>query len=114
MILGIIGSSSFLGSPLFSSFEKKSIQTAYGEVIVHVGKVNSMDVVYISRHECSPGEKYMIPNEVNYKALISAYKECNCDYVLGTYAFDMFGFLKLDDHDPLSNHTFPLVIPLDH
>ncbi|KAK8793473.1 hypothetical protein WA158_004832 [Blastocystis sp. Blastoise] len=86
MSLGIIGSSSFLGSTIFKTFTKSIVDTQYGKIEFFCGSINHTNVCYVSRHDCEVGKGYVIPSEVNYKAIISGLKQLNCTHVLGTYS----------------------------
>ena len=83
--IGIIGGSGLEDPQILSDVFETDVNTPYGKptsVLTH-GKINSKDVVLISRH----GKQHQFgPSEVNYRANLFALKETGVTHILATTA----------------------------
>lgn len=100
MKLGVIIGSSFLRSSAFENFNSHSVTTDYGNVQLLLGEIGKVPVTIIRRHQFDISKKYVPPHEINYKAMIAAFKQMGCEKIIGLYVL----------HFP----TDTLVIPLAH
>jgi len=85
MKIGIIGGSGLENPNLLEDFKVKEVETPFGKPSspLTMGKINSIDVVIISRH----GIKHEItPTEVNNRANIFALKDEGCKFIIATTA----------------------------
>ena len=82
MTVGIIAGTAIYNIP-FIEMEEKTVQTAYGNAIVLIGKGKNNDLVFIPRH--GPNHKTP-PHKVNYRANIQALVNLGVKYTLAAYA----------------------------
>lgn len=108
--IGIIGGSGLEDPQILSDVFEKDVNTPYGKptsVLTH-GKINSKEVVLISRH----GKKHQYgPTEVNYRANLFALKETGVTHILATTAcgslkeeIDRGHFVILDQFIDFTKH----------
>ncbi|NHJ32721.1 MAG: S-methyl-5'-thioadenosine phosphorylase [Asgard group archaeon] len=80
-LIGIIGGSGFY-KPVNDS-KKKTVQTPFGEAIVHFTRLGNKDVAFIARH----GENHSIPPHlVNYRANIYALHQLGVSRIITSSA----------------------------
>ncbi len=85
MKIGIIGGSGLDNPEFFKEIQEKEVKTKFGDPSskLKIGKINGIDVVFISRH----GTKHQYPpTEVNYRANIWALKEEKVNRIIATTA----------------------------
>ena len=99
MSLGIILGSSLLTSEAFNDFTTQICETEFGSVPYSQGQINSVSVVIIRRHLFDTSRDYTMPSEINYKAMISAFKLLGCTKIIALYC--------------IRPSTNPIAIPLD-
>ncbi len=83
--IGIIGGSGLDDPNLMKNKKEKKVRTPYGSPSsgLTIGKIDSVDVVILSRH----GKKHSIyPTGVNFRANIHALKKEGCTHILATTA----------------------------
>ena len=108
--IGIIGGSGLEDPQILSDVFEKDVNTPYGKptsVLTH-GKINSKEVVLISRH----GKQHQYgPTEVNYRANLFALKEAGVTHILATTAcgslkeeIDRGHFVILDQFIDFTKH----------
>lgn len=90
MKLGVILGSSFLRSSAFENFNTHSITTDYGNVQTLEGVIGEVPITIIRRHQFDVNKKYVPPHEINYKAMIAAFKQVGCDKIIGLYCLSSF------------------------
>ena len=108
--IGIIGGSGLEDPQILSDVFETDVNTPYGKttsVLTH-GKINSKEVVLISRH----GKQHQYgPTEVNYRANLFALKEAGVTHILATTAcgslkeeIDRGHFVILDQFIDFTKH----------
>ena len=83
MSLGIILGSSLLTSEAFKDFQTLSCETEFGKVQYSTGVINRVSVVIIRRHLFDISRSYTMPSQINYKAMIAAFKALGCVKIIG-------------------------------
>lgn len=68
-VFGIIGGTGLYTPDIFDGFEKKCVESDYGEAELLRGKLGQADIVFLSRHGVSHS---MPPHQINYRANIAA------------------------------------------
>jgi len=79
--LAIIGGSSFLKTKYMNDFQKITVSTPYGPVILHTNAART--VYYVQRHGADPSQPYSPPHSIPKKAIIYALKSEGCSHVVG-------------------------------
>ena len=85
MKIGIIGGSGLDNPELLSNYKEVEVDTPFGKPSspLIIGKINSIDIVIISRH----GKKHEFPpSQVNNRANIFALKNQGCKFIISTTA----------------------------
>jgi len=81
--IAIIGGSGVYNPEALAGFEKKVIDTPYGQALVNVGMLNGNQVAFITRH----GVGHSVPpHKINYRANIWALKSLGTEEILATTA----------------------------
>lgn len=81
--IAIIGGSGVYNPEVLAGFEKKIIDTPYGQALVNVGMLFGNQVAFITRH----GVNHSVPpHKINYRANIWALKSLGTEEILATTA----------------------------
>lgn len=88
-VLGIIGGSGIYNLPEFESFEKRIVDTPWGEPsdALRIGKIDNLKIVFLPRHG---GGHVVPPGEINYRANIDAMKRCGVTDLISVSACGSF------------------------
>lgn len=81
--IAIIGGSGVYNPEALQGFEKKIIDTPYGQALVNVGMLNGNQVAFITRH----GVGHSVPpHKINYRANMWALKSLGTEEIMATTA----------------------------
>ena len=83
MSFGIILGSSLLTSEAFKYFQTLVCETEFGKVQYSAGEIDHVSVVIIRRHLFDTTRSYTMPSQINYKAMIVAFKTLGCSKIIG-------------------------------
>ena len=83
MKIGVIGGSGLDDPDIIKDLQSQNRATVYGETRVKSGKLNGLDIVFLSRH----GNSHQFsPTHVNYRANIQVLKDLDVTHIIATNA----------------------------
>lgn len=86
-VLGVIGGSSLFHAPsIEAALKPRTVGTAYGDVVCHVGNWQGLQLVFVQRHHADPDGAYRQPRLINFRALAAALQALECAAVVGVYS----------------------------
>ncbi len=83
MKIGIIGGSGLDDPDIIEDLETHTQNTVYGDIPFSTGKLNNVEVVFISRH--GP-DHHLSPTHVNYRGNIQAFRDLGVTHIIATNA----------------------------
>lgn len=93
--IAIIGGTGVYSPETLQSFEKKIIETPYGQALCNIGKLFEKQVIFITRH--GVGHK-TAPHKINYRANIWALKSLGTEEIFATTAVGSLNPKMLPGH----------------
>jgi 5'-methylthioadenosine phosphorylase len=83
MKIGVIGGSGLDDPDIIKDLQSQNRATVYGETRVKSGRLNGLDIVFLSRH----GNSHQFsPTHVNYRAHIQVLKDLDVTHIIATNA----------------------------